>query len=56
MHYNKPCFLFYITMTCIVGPSFTMFSTYFPFQNLVFGNLFQSSGVEITLESISPTF
>ncbi len=36
--------------------SVTMFSTDFSFQNLVFGNLFEFSGAEITFKSISPTF
>ncbi len=44
------------SVACAVGPSVTMSSTDFSFQNLVFWNLFEFSAAEITLKSISPTF
>ncbi len=52
-------FSFHFTITsvaCAVGPSVTMSSTIFSFQNLVFWNLFEFLAAEITLKSISPTF
>jgi hypothetical protein len=36
------------SVDCAIGPSVTMFSTDFSFQNLVFWNLFEFSGAEIT--------
>jgi hypothetical protein len=39
-----------------VGPSVTMSSIDFSFQNLVFWNLFEYSAAEITLKSVFPTF
>ncbi len=38
------------SVACAVGPSVTMSSTDFSFQNLVFGNLFEFSAAEITLK------
>jgi hypothetical protein len=38
----------YIGVACAVGPSVTMSSTNFSFQNLVFWNLFEFSVAEIT--------
>jgi hypothetical protein len=35
------------SVVCAVGPSVIMFSTDFPFQNLVFGNLFEFLTIEI---------
>jgi hypothetical protein len=40
--------LIYTSVTCAIGPSVTMFSTDFSFQNLVFWNLFEFSVAEIT--------
>ncbi len=48
--------LIYIGVACAVGPSFTMSSTDFSFQNMGFWNLFEFSVAEITWKSISPTF
>ncbi len=42
------------SVACAVGPSVTMFSIDFSFQNLVFWNLFEFSAAEITSKSISP--
>jgi hypothetical protein len=39
-----------------VGPSVTMSSTDFSYQNLVFWNLFEFSAAKITKKTISPTF
>jgi len=44
------------SVACGVGPTVTMSSIDFSFQNLVFRNLFEFSAAEITLKSISPTF
>ncbi len=44
------------SMACAIGPSVTASSTDSSFQNPVFWNLFEFSAVEITLQSISPTF
>jgi hypothetical protein len=41
-------------VACAVGPSVTMSSTDFPFQNLVFWSLFEFSAA--VLKSISPSF
>ncbi len=43
------------SVACAVGPSVTLSSTDFTFQNVVFGNLFEFSVAEITFKSISPT-
>jgi hypothetical protein len=43
-------------VACAVGPSVTMSSTDFSFQNLVLWNLFEFWAAEITHKSISPTF
>ncbi len=48
--------LIYIGVACAVGPSVTMSSTDFSFQNLVLWNLFEFWAAEITHKSISPTF
>ncbi len=48
-------FLIHTSVACAVGPSVTMSSTDFSFQNMTFWNLFEFSAVEISLKSISPT-
>jgi len=54
---KKKAFLHrYTSVACAVGPSVTISSTDFSFQNLVFWNLFEFSAAEITQKSISPTF
>jgi hypothetical protein len=40
------CFIEY-SVACAIGPSVTISSTDFSFQNLVFGNLFEFSAAEI---------
>jgi hypothetical protein len=43
-----PLFSYITSVACAVGPSVTMSSTDFSFQNLVFWNLFEFSAAEIT--------
>jgi hypothetical protein len=40
--------IIYTSVACAIGPSVTMSSTDFSFQNLVFWNLFEFSAAEIT--------
>jgi hypothetical protein len=40
--------IIFISVACAIGPSVSMSSTDFSFQNLAFWNLFEFSSVEIT--------
>jgi hypothetical protein len=42
------CNFIHASVACAVGPSVTMSSTDFSFQNLVFWNFFEFSAAEIT--------
>jgi hypothetical protein len=48
--WNSFCEFNITSVACAVGPSVTMSSTDFSFQNLVFWNLFEFSAPEITLK------